>query len=106
MRKFAASVFFVLAIAVFVFDLYFSIVGAMDVNHQLAELAARGASGHELLGVGLDVLVLGCVLVSVVGVVFSIISYKIAQYRAIRIVSGVLCPLFVLPILILLVLLL
>ena len=98
MKKFFSLIFFVLAIAVFTFDVYFSIAGAIDVNNQLAELAARGASGHELLGVGLDILVLGVILISIVGFILAIISWKIAEYRAVRIISGVICPLFLLPI--------
>ena len=90
--------FFVLMIAVFIFELYFSIVGAIDINNQLAELAAREASGHELLGVGVDILVFGVVFLSVVGLVVSLVSCKIAQSRVVRIVSAVTCPLFLLPI--------
>ena len=98
MKKFFSLVFFLLVIATFIFELYFSIAGAIDVNKQFAELAARGASGHELLGVGLDILFFGVVFIAIVGFVISLISWKIAQYRVVKIVSGVLCPLFLLPI--------
>ena len=98
MKKFFSLAFFILVIAVFLFELYFSIAGAVDVNKQFAELAAREASGHELLGVGLDILVFGIILISFVGFVLSIISWIIAQHRAVRIISGVMCPLFVLPV--------
>ena len=98
MKKFFSLFFFMLVIAVFLFELYFSIAGAIDVNNRFAELAARGASGHELLGVGLDILVFGIVLFSILGFVFAIISWKVAQHRAVRIISGVMCPLFLLPI--------
>ncbi len=98
MKKFFSLIFFVLAIAVLIFELYFGIEGAIDVNNQFAELAARGASGHEYLGVGLDILVLGIIFLSIVGFIFAIISWKIAQYRVVRIISGVLCPLFLLPV--------
>ena len=84
-------------IAIFIFDIYFGIAGAIEVHNQLAELAAREASGHELLGVGADFLVFGVLLISVVGFVISIISWKIAQNRVVKIVSGVMCPLFLLP---------
>ena len=97
-KKVISCFFFVLMIAVFIFELYFSITGAIDVNHHLAELAAREASGHELLGVGIDILVFGVVLLSVVGGGISFVSYKIAQSRVIRIVSAVICSLFLLPI--------
>ena len=98
MKKFFSLAFFILVIAVFLFELYFSIAGAVDVNKQFAELAAREASGHELLGVGLDILVFGIILISFVGFVLSIISWIIAQHRAVRIISGIMCPLFVLPV--------
>ena len=98
MKKFFSCVFLILAIVVFIFELYFSIAGAIDVNNQFAELAARGASGHELLGVGLDILVFGIVLFSILGFVFAIISWKVAQHRVVRIISGVMCSLFLLPI--------
>ena len=98
MKKFFSLVFFILAIVVFIFELYFGIAGAIDVNNQFADLAARGAGGHEILGVGLDILVFGIVFISIVGLGLAIISCKTAQYRAVRIVSGVLCPLFLLPI--------
>ena len=100
MKKVISYFFFVLMIAVFVFELYFSIAGAMDMNHQMAELVAREASGHEYLGIGMGVLVFGfgIVLISIVGLVISIISRKIAQNRVIRIVSSALCPSFLLPI--------
>ena len=99
MKKFFSPILFLSAIAVFVFDMYFSIAGAIDVNRHLDQLAASGASGPELLGVGLDVLVILTVFVSVVGFVLSVISWKISQHRAVRIASGVLCALFLLPIL-------
>lgn len=98
MKKVISCFFFVLMIAVFAFELYFGIAGAIDVNNRLAELVAREASGHELLGVGADILVFGVVLLSVVGLVISLASWKIAQNRIVRIVSAGACPLFFLPI--------
>lgn len=98
MKKLFSILFFILTLALFILDMYIGISGAIDVNRQLAELAARKASGHELLGVGLDILVFGIILISIAGFVLSIISWKIAQYRAVRIISGVMCPLFVLPV--------
>ena len=86
------------ALAVFMFDLYFSIAGSIDINNQFAELAARGASGHEYLGVGSDILAMGVIFISVVGFVLSVISGVFAQYKSIRILSVTLCPLFFLPI--------
>ena len=98
MKKVISYFFFVLMIAVFIFELYFSIAGAIDINNRFAELAAREASGHELLGVGVEILVFGVVLFSVVGLVISLVSCKIAQSRVVRIVSAVTSPLFLLPI--------
>ena len=99
MKKLFSVIIFVLAITVFVFELVSGIAGAVDVNRQFAELAERGAGGHELLGVGLDILVMGIAVLSIAGFVIALLSWKFAQYRVIRIVSGVLCPLFLLPIL-------
>ena len=87
-------------IVVFIFELYFGIAGAIDVNNAFAELEDREASGHEYLGVGLDVLVIGVCFLSIVGFVISLVSCKIAQGRVVRIVSAVVCPLFLLPILV------
>ena len=98
MKKFASIFFFILAIATFLLDLFGTIAGAIDVRNQLAELAARGAGGHELLGVGLDVLVFTTALISIAGFIAALVSWRIAQYRTIRIMSCVLCPLFLLPI--------
>ena len=87
-------------IAVFIFELYFSIAGAIDVNAQLAELEASGESGHALLGVGTDILVFGVVLLSVLGLIISLVSCKMAQNRVVKMVPTVTCPLFLLPILV------
>ena len=100
MKKIFSIVLFVLTIAVFVFAVYNSIAGAIAVDRQLAELAAREASGHELLGVGLDILLFMLALTCAIGFVMAIVSRKIAPYRMVRILSGVLCSLFWLPILI------
>ena len=98
MKKVISCFFFLLMIAVFIFELYFSIACAIEVNSQFAELAAREASGHELLGVDLDILVFGILFLSVVGGAISLISWKFAQHKAIRIISAVMCPSFLLPI--------
>ena len=98
MKKVFSWMSFILMITIFVLDMHIGILGAIDVNHQLAELAAREASGHELLGVGLDILVFAVVLVSIVGGVITLISWKISQYKTIRIISAFMFPLFLLPI--------
>lgn len=97
MRRFFSILFLVLVFFVFLFDLFISIGGGLHVDEQMAELEARGAGGHELLGVGLDVLILCILILSAVGVALSLISLKLARHRTLRIVSGVLCPSFLLP---------
>ena len=92
--------FFVLTIAIFVFNTYFGIVGAIEVKDQLAELEARGASGHEYLGVGEDALVLLLGLFSIIGGVFAMLSALIARHRSVKAASWILCPSFILPILV------
>ena len=96
-EKFFSMVFFILTVAAFALDLYIGIAGAIGVNNQFAAIAARGESGHALLGVGLDILVIAVILVSLVGIVFSLVSWKIAQYNAIRVASMVMFLSFFLP---------
>lgn len=96
-KKVFSWIFFILANTIFVYDMYFGIAGAIEVNHQFAELTARGASGHEFFGVGLDFLVIGVIFISIVGGIISLISWKIAQYKFIRITSVVMYLLFLLP---------
>lgn len=100
MKKLFSTVFFTLTVAVFVFTCSFGIAGAVDVKQQLAALAAREASGHELLGVGLDILVLGTAFFTALGVAMAVISWRIAQHRVVRTVSALLCPLYLVPILV------
>jgi hypothetical protein len=100
MKKAISCFLFVLTIAILVFHTYFGIVGATKVKARLVELEARGASGHEYLGVGADVVVLSLGLFSIIGVAFSLLSALIARCRAIRIASWILCPSFILPILV------
>lgn len=97
MKKIISYFLFVLMIAVLIFELYFSIAGAIDIKRQWVELAAREASGHEYLGVPVDFLVFGVVLISVVGFAIYLASWKIAQGRVVRVVSAATCPLFLLP---------
>ncbi len=100
MKKVFSIFFFVLMILVFILDLYVGIFDAIDVNNKIDEIFARGGGGHELLGVGADVVVFGVILISLVGYVISIISCVLAQYRVIRAVSVLMCLLFPLPFLI------
>lgn len=98
MKKAISIFFFLLMIAVFAWEVYGGITGVIDVKRAYAELAARGASGHEYLGVGDDILAMGMILFSVVEFVLALVSWKIAQYRVIKIVSAVMCLLFWVPI--------
>ena len=74
MKKMVSVLFFIVTLVIFAADMYFGIAGSIDVKLQFAELAAKGASGHELWGVGLDVLVFGVVLLSIIGGVTALIS--------------------------------
>ena len=91
MKKAISIFFFVLMIAVFVWETCSGIIGAIDVKNEYAALAERGAGGHEYLGVGVDILVIGMLFLSAVGFVISLISWKIAQYRVLRITSALVC---------------
>ena len=97
MKKVFSIILFTVVIAVLLFDLYFGIAGAIDVKNQLAELAAREASGHEYLGVGVDIVWFGVLFISTVGFIIAIISWKIAQFRVVKIASGVISALFLIP---------
>lgn len=104
MKKIFSWVFFVLTIFVFAFDMYFAIFGAIDVQKKLDKLAATpGASGVDYLGVGVDILVLGVVAISIIGLVFAIASCKITQNRVMTILSYIALTCFSLPVLFLLV---
>lgn len=100
MKKGISCFLFVLMIAVFLFHFYFGIAGAIDIRYQYAELAARGASGHEYFGIGIEFLVFRLVLFSMLGFVISFVSYKLASYRSFRIVSAAICSLCWLPLLV------
>ncbi len=108
MKKVVSWTLFILAVLVFVLDVYGAVAGVIDVQKQYAELEARGASGHEYLGVGAEVIVIGVLLCSIVGLIISAISSKIAQNRIIKTVSLALvilfslliCGIFMLPMLI------
>ena len=98
MKKVVSVILFILMISVFIFEIYVGISGGIAVKRQLDELAAREASGHEYLGVGLDVLVFDLIILSAVGGTLSLLSWKFGQYQVIRIVSAVTCALFLFPI--------
>ena len=98
MKKVDSWTLFILVIAIFLFDVYFTIDGAIDVKNRFDELTARGAGGHEYLGVGVEVLLILSVFVSAVGMILSIVSSKIAQNFAIRIISVMFACLFIVAI--------
>ena len=69
------------------FDIYATVYGTIDVKNQFEIIKARGGSGVDYFGVGEDILVIGVAFITFVGLVFSLISWKCAQNRAIRITS-------------------
>ena len=77
------------------FDIYITVAGAIDVRNQYDRLEASGASGHEYLGVGIDILIMGVALITFVGMILSFVTLTIAQSSLIRIVSGTLFLLFI-----------
>ena len=97
MKKMVSVLCFIVTLVIFAADMYFGIAGSIDVKLQFAELAAKGASGHELWGVGLDVLVFGVVLLSIIGGVTALISRKLAHCKVVKAASAIICPLFLLP---------
>ncbi len=100
MKKVLSWIFFVLMVAVFLFDIVFAVDGVIDVQKELDRLAATpGVSGVDYLGVGMDILLLGIAMISVIGLILAIVSYKLAQNRVMRIASGITAFLFLLPIL-------
>lgn len=98
MKRVISRILFLLTAIIFVFDIYFTVVGSIDVKNELDRLAATGAGGVDYWGVGLDVLIMGIILISVVGLILSVVSSMIAQSRVIRMLSFTLCVLFVLMI--------
>ena len=94
MRRIISWILVILIVLVFAYDIYFVIAGTIEVKNQLDRLAASNASGHEYLGVPIDIVVIGTFLISVVGLIFSIISSKIAQNKVIRKLSFTLSCLF------------
>lgn len=95
MKKVISWIFFISANLVFVYDIHFAIVGAIDVKSELDRLASTpGASGVDYWGVGWDILILGIIGISILGFLFSLISWRISKNRIMRIISFVLLVLF------------
>ncbi len=105
MRRLVSWIFFILTVIILALDICAAIDGAIDVRDQLDALAERSAGGHELLGVGLDVLIIGILLISLVGLIISIISAKIGHCCFIKTISYaimiafglILCSCFCIP---------
>ena len=94
MKKVISWILFVLAIAIFVFDIYFAVAGTIEVHLQFDKIEEMGGSGVDFLGVGVEILVMGIALLTFGGLIFSAFSVKFAQRRVIKIISFVLILLF------------
>ena len=94
MKKVISWILFIITLVIFVYDIYFAIAGTIEVKAQYARLAASGASGVDYWGVGEDILIMGIILFSFIGLIFSLVSVKLAQYRAVRITSAVVSCMF------------
>lgn len=100
MRKVFSWIFLILTILVLMFDIYFAISGSIDVQKNLDKLAENpGASGVDYFGVGADILALGVIVISIIGLTFAVISCIISQNRVRSIISYVATACFSLPIL-------
>ena len=95
MKKVISWVLFILTIAIFLFDIYFAVAGAIDVKFHFEEIVAEGGSGVDFFGVGVEILAMGIVLLTFVGLIFAAFSLKFAQKRVIKIISLVLVLLFI-----------
>lgn len=98
MKKVISWILFILTVIIFVFDMYITIAGTIDVKNKIEMLVEMGRGGMEYMAVGADILLVGVVLISVVGSILAIVCWKTAQNRVIRIISVTLYLLFVLPI--------
>ena len=94
MKKMISWILFILSSCIFAFGAYFTIFGAIYVNEQYEQLAAEGRGGMEFMAVGDDIYFIGIVLISIVGAAVSVISSKIAQNRAVKVISYVTYCLF------------
>ena len=94
MKKVISWVLFILTIAIFLFDIYFTVAGAIDVKLHFEEIVAEGGSGVDFWGVGVEILAMGIVLLTFVGLIFAAFSVKFAQKRVIKIISVAISFLF------------
>ena len=86
---------FIITVIVFIFDIYVTVTGTIDVKNQMDRLAATGASGVDYWGVGADILIMFIILITVVGLILAIVSSKFAQSRVIEILSIIIFLLFI-----------
>lgn len=94
MKKVISWVLFILAIAIFVFDIYFAVAGTIEVHLQFDKIKEMDGSGVDFFGVGVEILAMGIALLTFVGLIFSVLSAILAQKRVIKIISFVLILLF------------
>lgn len=94
MKKVISRILFILAIAIFLFDIYFAVAGTTEVDLQFDKIEEMGGSGVDFLGVGVEILVMGIALLTFEGLIFSVLSAILAQKRVIKIISLVLILLF------------
>ena len=95
MKKRFSWMLFILTVIVFIFDIYVTVTGTIDVKNQMDRLAAKGASGVDYWGVGADILIMFIILITVVGLILAIVSSKFAQSRVIEILSIIIFLLFI-----------
>ena len=95
MKKVISWVLFILAIAIFVFDIYFAVAGTLEVHLHFDKIKETGGSGVDFLGVGVGILAMGIALLTFVGLIFAVFSVKFAQNHVIKIISFVLILLFI-----------
>ena len=94
MKKIVSWILFVLTVLTFAFDICFAVDGMIEVKNQLDLLAKRGASGHEYLGVPIDIVMIGVFVISLFGWILSLVSSKMAQCRVMKVMSSVLNAFF------------
>ena len=87
MKKKISVILFILSICIFVYDVYFTIVGTLDVKASLDLVSASGGGRIDYLGVGLDILIIFVALFTVISLALSIASSVVAQSHVIRIAS-------------------
>ena len=95
MRKIFSWVFMIASAIVFVYDIVWVIDGSMQVRQNLDRIAAGYGSGVDYLGSGLDIYVFGTMLITLLGLIFSIVSIALSPNRMMKIISIVLACLFV-----------